>query len=101
MTSFFGDPAMLQHNNAVRHADRGKAMRYQQRHSIFREFGEALEYLERARLQLHDPELELHLGDVLWELGRREDAHATWQAAAMQYPQDNELQERLKRFKGK
>jgi tetratricopeptide (TPR) repeat protein len=62
---------------------------------------EALEYLERARLQLHDPELELHLGDVLWDLGRHEDAHATWQAAAMQYPQDNELQERLKRFKGK
>ena len=62
---------------------------------------EALEYLEKARLQLHDPELELHLGDVLWELGRREDAHATWQAAALQYPKDNELQERLKRFKGK
>jgi len=62
---------------------------------------EALEYLERARLQLHDPELELHLGDVLWDLGRHEDAHATWQAAALQYPQDNDLQERLKRFKGK
>jgi tetratricopeptide (TPR) repeat protein len=62
---------------------------------------EALDYLERARMQLHDAELELHLGDVLWELGRREDAHATWQAAAMQYPKDTDLQDRLKRFKGK
>jgi len=58
---------------------------------------EALEYLERARERIADPEVDLHIGEVQWALGRRDEAVATWRAAAERFPDDEELRERLER----
>ncbi|MEE4184770.1 MAG: tetratricopeptide repeat protein [Gammaproteobacteria bacterium] len=59
---------------------------------------EALPWLQRAHDSLPDPEVAAHLGEVLWELGRRAEAEAVWTAAAAEFP-DNavlaEVRERL------
>ncbi|HSN72750.1 MAG TPA: tetratricopeptide repeat protein [Steroidobacteraceae bacterium] len=62
-----------------------------------RRYDEALEYLEQARERISDPEVELHIGEVLWALGRRDEAIDTWRAAAERYPSDRDLQQRLER----
>jgi tetratricopeptide (TPR) repeat protein len=62
-----------------------------------REYDEALEYLERARARIADPEVDLHIGEVEWALGQREAAITTWQAAIERYPDDADLKQRLER----
>jgi tetratricopeptide (TPR) repeat protein len=62
-----------------------------------RHYDEALGYLERARERIQDPELELHVGEVQWALDKRDDALATWHAAAERYPDDKDLSERIER----
>lgn len=42
---------------------------------------QALDYLERAWAREPDPEIGAHLGEVLWALGRRDEARAVWEAA--------------------
>jgi tetratricopeptide (TPR) repeat protein len=58
---------------------------------------EALEMLQRARVRVQDGEVELHLGEVLAALGRKEEAQQVWQAAAERFPSNNDLKERLKK----
>lgn len=58
---------------------------------------EALTYLEQARERIYDPEIELHVGDVLWALGRREDARLTWSQGSERHPDDAGFRERLER----
>jgi tetratricopeptide (TPR) repeat protein len=58
---------------------------------------EALAYLEQARERIYDPEIELHVGDVLWALGRREDARLTWSQGSERHPDDAGFKERLER----
>lgn len=41
----------------------------------------ALEYLELAAELAQDPEIAAHLGEVLWALGREDDAKAVWDEA--------------------
>jgi tetratricopeptide (TPR) repeat protein len=62
-----------------------------------RRYEEALQYLEQARARISDPEVELHIGEVEWALGRTDAAIATWRAALERYPSDEELRERLER----
>jgi len=62
-----------------------------------RRYEEALEYLELARERISDPEIELHIGEVEWALGRKDAAIATWRAAVERYPGDDDLRERLER----
>jgi len=58
---------------------------------------EALEYLKRANDLADDAEIDLHLGEVQWELGDRDAARATWQQALEAHPNDVRLKERLER----
>lgn len=58
---------------------------------------EALPYLEQARERIYDPEIELHIGDVFWALGRKEDARATWSQGSERHPDEPGFSERLKR----
>lgn len=60
---------------------------------------EALEYLQRASTRLVDTDLDLHLGEVLWSLNRREEAIATWEAGLQRVPDNKDLLERVKRAK--
>jgi len=58
---------------------------------------EALEYLMRARDLGDDAEIDLHLGEVQWALGKRDEARKTWQEALARRPDDARLKERLER----
>jgi tetratricopeptide (TPR) repeat protein len=60
-------------------------------------FPEALEYLKRARDLGDDAEIDLHLGEVQWALGNRDEARKTWQEALQRQPENARLQERLER----
>ncbi len=57
---------------------------------------EALVYLERAKQRISDPEVDLHLGDVLLSLGRKDEAREVLKAASERYPDNAELRARLK-----
>jgi tetratricopeptide (TPR) repeat protein len=60
---------------------------------------EALRYLMRAYAALPDQEVAAHYGEVLWKLGRQEEARALWTRAASQasgaHPQLDETMKRL------
>jgi len=58
----------------------------------------ALTQLHRAYSIRPDPEIAAHLGEVLWALGRREEAKQTWQEAAKANPGNEILSEVIKRF---
>ncbi len=58
----------------------------------------ALPHLQRAFSIRPDPEIAAHLGEVLWTLGRREEAKKTWQEAAKAHPGNEVLAEVIKRF---
>ncbi|HEY8070025.1 MAG TPA: tetratricopeptide repeat protein [Burkholderiales bacterium] len=61
--------------------------------------------LKNAALQLRrawdgrpDGEIGAHLGEVLWELGQRDEARRIWQEAQKASPESDTLQKTLKRF---
>ena len=56
---------------------------------------EALTYLEKARRRINDPEVELHIGEVLLALGRKDEALATFKQAQERYPGNEELKKRV------
>lgn len=59
----------------------------------------ALDYLERALAMLDDGEIAAHLGEVLWALGRRDDAWAVWDAAIRTHPDHDYLNEVIHRHR--
>src|SRR5690606_23291225 len=59
---------------------------------------EALEYLERARQRINDPEVELHAGEVLLALDRRDEAREVWARASERYPENAEIKQRLQKL---
>jgi tetratricopeptide (TPR) repeat protein len=56
---------------------------------------EALEYLERASRRINDPEVDLHLGEVLLALGRKDEALARLKQAQERFPNNEDLKKRL------
>lgn len=61
--------------------------------------GGALDYLKRAYKQRPDPEIAAHLGEVLWMLGRRDEAKQTWNEAASANPGNEAVSAAIKKFK--
>jgi tetratricopeptide (TPR) repeat protein len=57
---------------------------------------EALTYLQKAKTRINDPEVDLHLGDVLLALGRKDEARELLKAAIDRYPENEDLQARVK-----
>jgi tetratricopeptide (TPR) repeat protein len=66
---------------------------------LFRQgqYQQALEHLERAHDLGDDVEIDLHLGEVQWAMGNRDEARKTWQEALERQPDDARLKERLER----
>lgn len=62
------------------------------------DFPGALAQLERAYAQRPDPEIAAHLGEVLWMLGRKDDARSTWREAQKKHPASEELAAAVKKF---
>lgn len=58
----------------------------------------ALEWLNRAYARFPDPEVAAHLGEVLWSLGRRDDAGEIWRNALKLHPDHPLLTETMERF---
>jgi tetratricopeptide (TPR) repeat protein len=58
----------------------------------------ALSYLQRAHGLRPDPEIAAHAGEVLWMLGRRNEALRTWQEAQKKDPSNEVLQRTMQRF---
>ena len=61
--------------------------------------GGALGYLQKAYKLRSDPEIAAHLGEVLWKLGRHDEAVQTWNAAASANPGNEALTATIKKFK--
>lgn len=57
---------------------------------------EALTYLQQAKRRINDPEVDLHLGEVLIALGRVGEARELLKVATERYPDNPQLQKRLK-----
>jgi len=59
---------------------------------------QAADYLRRAYTAQTDPEIAAHLGEVLWQQGKHEEAQKTWADALHQYPDNELLVNTTKRF---
>ncbi len=59
---------------------------------------EALDYLQRAYKLTPDAEVAVHIGEVLWKMGKLEDAKAMWRAAKEKEPTSEVLKETLARL---
>jgi tetratricopeptide (TPR) repeat protein len=58
----------------------------------------ALIHLERAFAQRDDPEIAAHLGEVLWSIGRKDDARRILLEAQQKTPANEALAEAVKKF---
>ena len=61
---------------------------------------EALRLLRGAYKARPDPEIAAHLGEVLWTVGQREQASAVWKEGLDLNPQNETLQETMRRLRG-
>lgn len=59
----------------------------------------ALSYLERAFEMMPDGEIAAHLGEVLWELGRQEEAWRVWDGALEVDPEHKYLLQTIGRYR--
>jgi tetratricopeptide (TPR) repeat protein len=62
------------------------------------DYESALQNLRRAFAVFPDPEVASHLGEVLWAMGRRDEAREVWFNALEQAPGDELILEVLERF---
>jgi uncharacterized protein HemY len=60
-----------------------------------------LRILQAAYKERPDPEIAAHLGEVLWSLGQRDQAQTVWREGLLQSPDNETLQETLKRLQVK
>jgi len=58
----------------------------------------ALDALKRAFGIRADPEIAAHIGEVLWSLGRKDEARQTWDKARKEHPANEVLAETIKRL---
>lgn len=58
----------------------------------------ALEVLQKAFAKKSDPEIAAHIGEVLWGLGRPNEALTVWREAAKAHPTNDVLTATIKRF---
>lgn len=58
----------------------------------------ALDYLQKAYTKQTDPEIAAHLGEVLWQKGKRDEAIRTWEEALQTHPDNEALLNTSKRF---
>lgn len=59
---------------------------------------QAAEYLRRAYTVQNDPEIAAHLGEVLWQQGKRDEAQQTWADALREHPDNEVLVNTTKKF---
>ena len=60
---------------------------------------ESEELLRRAYSLRPDPEIAVHLGEVLWAMGQRDDARKLWRDASVKDPKNDTLKNTLGRLR--
>ena len=60
---------------------------------------EAADYLRRAYSEKTDPEIAAHLGEVLWQQGKHDEAVKTWEEALRAHPDNEVLLNTTKKFR--
>jgi tetratricopeptide (TPR) repeat protein len=58
----------------------------------------ALEILQKSYAKQPDAEVAAHIGEVLWTMGRRDEALSVWREASKTYPANEVLGSTIKRF---
>ncbi len=61
----------------------------------------ALQHLQKAYQDRPDPEIAAHLGEVLWQMNRQDEARAVWREGVKLAPNNETLQDTLQRLKPK
>lgn len=79
-----GDPAILDSHGWVLHRKGRPA--------------EALVYLRKAYGLFADPEIAAHLGEVLWELGRRTEARRVWAEGLKKNPSQDDIKRAREKY---
>ena len=64
-------------------------------------FEEAEQALRRAYQLRADPEIAIHLGEVLWSAGKKDEALGFWREVNSKYPENETLKSTLVRLNGK
>jgi tetratricopeptide (TPR) repeat protein len=59
---------------------------------------EALPYAEQSWEAQQDPEIAAHLGEILWSLGRQDEARDVWLMAIIEFPESEILLETMGRL---
>lgn len=59
----------------------------------------ALDYIRRAYEVQSDPEIAAHLGEILWQQGKHDEALSTWEGALREFPDNEALINTTKKFK--
>ncbi|SNR93367.1 Lipopolysaccharide biosynthesis regulator YciM, contains six TPR domains and a predicted metal-binding C-terminal domain [Methylobacillus rhizosphaerae] len=59
----------------------------------------AVDFLRQAYSQQPDPEIAAHLGEVLWQQGKHDEAVKTWDSALTAFPENEVLLSTSKKFK--
>lgn len=62
------------------------------------QLNQAVDYLKRAYAVQADPEIAAHLGEVLWQQGKHQEALKTWEEALHEYPDNEVLLNTSKKF---
>lgn len=62
---------------------------------------EAEQALRRAYQLRPDPEIAIHLGEVLWSAGKKDEAREFWREVSRKYPENETLKSTLSRLNGK
>jgi tetratricopeptide (TPR) repeat protein len=60
---------------------------------------EAAAHLRKAYSLRNDPEIAVHLGEVLWKMGQQDDARKLWREARAKDPQNDALKSTLTRLR--
>ncbi|MDR2220762.1 MAG: tetratricopeptide repeat protein [Methylobacillus sp.] len=60
---------------------------------------EAINYLRRAYAVEPDPEIAAHLGEVLWQQGKHDEANKIWDDALRAHPDNEVLLDIIKKFR--
>jgi tetratricopeptide (TPR) repeat protein len=60
---------------------------------------EALRHLQAAYTARTDPEIAAHLGEVLWQVGQRDEAQKIWRAALSENPDHETLTAVMAKFR--
>ena len=61
-------------------------------------YAKAVELLRQALSLIHDPEIAAHLGEVLWEMGKKQDALDVLETALEKHPEHEALLNAMKRL---